>query len=330
MADSILINGPYTLDANYGSVFAPTNGPGVQETIFAVPYDANLIPGNQLNRYGGAAYVYPLYNLPTPESVAMSTDSGFYHQNFVLPGDTRDTFWIRGPQYYFPNQQINASIYPSSIIPVLQKLYPLAIFPASNTALYANYTSGTLPGVYYYLPAPYNIAFWNINYTDSLVLRGDPSKMDVGDDVFAQCEGIRSKKFYPDPNENPQTEDANNDVPVFRLADVLLMKAEAILRGASATTVKGVLQTPVVLVNTIRNRVNALPATSSFSLDSIPSERARELAWEGWRRNDLIRFGLFEGAWGFNTGGGSANLRIYPVPSTELSLNPNLVQNPGY
>ena len=260
----------------------------------------------------------------------MSTDSGFYHQNFVLPGDIRDTFWVRGPQYYFPNQAIDVSLYPSGILPILQALYPLAIFPASYTALYANYTSGTLPGVDYYLGAPYNIAFWNINYTDSLVLRGDPSKMDVGDDVFAQCEGIRSKKFYPDPNENPQTEDANNDVPVFRLADVLLMKAEAILRGASATTVKGTLQTPVVLANMVRSRVGAHLATPSFNLDSILPERAREFAWEGWRRNDLIRFGLFEGAWGFNPGGGNPNFRIYPVPSTELSLNPSLAQNPGY
>jgi hypothetical protein len=329
MADSIQTEGPYALDANYGSIFAPTNGPGVRETIFAVPYDANLIPGDQFNRYGGASYIYPLYNLPVPGSIAMSTDSGFYHQNFVLPGDTRDTFWIRGSQHYFPNQPINESLYPSSIIPVLQTLYPLAIYPASNIALYANYTSGTLPNVVYYLPSPYNIAFWNITYTDSLVLRGDPSKMDVGDDVFAQCEGIRSKKYYPDPNENAQTEDANNDVPVFRLADVLLMKAEAILRGASATTVKGTLQTPAVLINLVRNRVGAQPTTVP-TLDSILPERAREFAWEAWRRNDLIRFGLFEGAWGFNPGSTNTNLRIYPVPSTELSLNPNLVQNPGY
>lgn len=329
MADSIQLQGSYSLDANYGSIFAPTNGPGVQETIFAVPYDANLIPGDQMTRYGFASYVYPLYNLPAAGSVAMSTDSGYYHQNFVLPGDIRDTFWIRGPQLYFPNQAIDVSLYPSSILPIIQALYPLAVYPASNTALYANYTSGTLPGVVYSLPA-YNLSFWNINYTDSLVLRGDPSKMDIGDDIFAQCEGIRSKKFYPDPNENAQTEDQNNDVPVFRLSDVLLMKAEAILRGASATTVKGTLQTPVVLVNMIRNRVNALPATGSFTLDSILPERAREFAWEAWRRNDLIRFGQFEGAWGFNPGNPNTNLRIYPVPSEELSLNPNLVQNPGY
>jgi len=81
----------------------------------------------------------------------------------------------------------------------------------------------------------------------------------------------------------------------------------------------------------IRARVGAQLATSSFNLDSVLPERAREFAWEGWRRNDLIRFGAFEGAWGFNPGNpGNTNLRIYPVPSTELSLNPNLVQNPGY
>jgi hypothetical protein len=153
--------------------------------------------------------------------------------------------------------------------------------------------------------------------------------MDVGDDIFAQCDGIRSKKFYPDPNENSETEDANNDVPVFRLGDVLLMKAEAILRGAPATAVKGTLQTPTVLINMVRSRVGAQPTTAP-TLDSILPERARELSWECWRRNDLIRFGLFEGAWGFNTGGGSTNLRVFPVPSTELATNPNLIQNPGY
>ena len=332
MADSILINGPYSLDANYGSIFYPTNGPSVKETIFAVPYDANLIKGNQFTRYGGATYVYPLYNLPNAGSIAMSTDSGFYHQNFILPGDTRDTFWIRGPQVYFPNQAINTTIYPASIIPLLTQLYPAAIFPTTNIVLDASYNGTKHSGVLYSLgTAPSSTIFWQVNYTDSLVLRGDPIKMDVGDDVLAECEGIRSKKFYPDPNENPQTQDQNNDVPVFRLSDVLLMKAEAILRGAPATTVKGTLQTPAVLVNLVRHRVGAQLAADPLTVDSILPERAREFAWEGWRRNDLIRFGQFENAWGFkaaNAADGSHTL--FPVPTTELSTNQKLKQNPGY
>lgn len=332
MADSILLEAPYALDANYGSIFAPTNGPGVKETIFAIPYDANLIQGNQMTRYGFAAYVYPLYNLPNAGSIAMSTDSGFYHQNFILPGDTRDTFWLRGPQYYFANQAINTSLYPSSILPVLNLLYPAAIYPATNIDLYANYNGTPLPHVLYSLgTSASSIAFWQVTYTDSLVLRGDPIKMDVGDDVFAECEGIRSKKFYPDPNENPQTQDQNNDFPVFRLADVLLMKAEAILRGAPATTVKGVLQTPATLVNLVRKRVGAQLTADPLTVDSLLPERAREFAWEGWRRNDLIRFGQFENGWGFKAASAApSTYTIFPVPTTELSTNQNLKQNPGY
>jgi hypothetical protein len=332
MADSILTSGVYSLDANYGSVFAPNNGPQIKETIFAIPYDPNLIPGNQFTRYGFASYAYPLYNLPTAGSIAMSTDSGFYHQNFVLPGDIRDTFWLRGPQNYFPNQTINTSLYPAALLPALQAVYPAAVYPASYPALYAGYTGGTLPGVLLYLPSPTNIALWHVTYRDSLVLNGDPTKMDVGDDIFAQCMGIRSKKFYPDPNENPATQNQGNDVPVLRLADVMLMKAEALFRGGiPSTTVKGEVQTPVVLVNKIRARVGAQPATSSLTVDSLLPERAREFAWEGWRRNDLIRFGQFEGAWGFKTADpGNTFRRLFPVPNTELSLNPNLKQNPGY
>ncbi|HEY4335283.1 MAG TPA: RagB/SusD family nutrient uptake outer membrane protein, partial [Puia sp.] len=154
---------------------------------------------------------------------------------------------------------------------------------------------------------------------------------DVGDDILAQCEGIRSKKFYPDPNENPQTQDQNNDFPVFRLADVLLMKAEAILRGAPATSVKGTLQTPAVLMNLVRSRVGAKLAADPLTVDSILPERAREFAWECWRRNDLIRFGQFENGWGFKApGAADATRQLFPVPTTELSTNQNLTQNPGY
>lgn len=332
MADSILTEAPYSLDANYGSIFYPTNGPGVKETIFAIPYDANLLKGNQMTRYGFASYVYPIYNLPTAGSVALSTDSGFYHQNFNLPGDTRDTFWLRGPQYYFPGQAVNLSLYPSSIWPIIQGYYPLALFPTTNITLDATYNGTKNPNVVYSLGSgPSSTVFWQVTYRDSLVLRGDPIKMDVGDDILAQCEGIRSKKFYPDPNENPQTQDQNNDFPVFRLADVLLMKAEAILRGAPATTVKGTLQTPATLVNLVRKRVGAILTADPLTVDSILPERAREFAWEGWRRNDLIRFGQFENAWGFKAANAAdASHQLFPVPTTELSTNQKLTQNPGY
>jgi hypothetical protein len=298
MADSILINGPYSLDANYGSVFAPNNGSQIRETILAIAYDANLTPGNQFTRYGFDPYLYPVYGLNRATSVAMSTIPDFYFNNFNHPGDARDTFWMRGKQYYFNGSP--------------------AYFPTTEKTLDNTYTG-----------ADYKV-LWQVEIFDTLKLRDDPAKMDVGNDVYAQNEGIRSKKYYPDPNFNSQTEDQNNDVPIFRLADVILMKAEAILRGAPATTVNGVYQTPPVLVSKVRTRVNA-GAVTTVDLPGLLQERAREFAWEGWRRNDLIRFGQFEGAWGFKTADpGETFRRIFPVPNVELSLNPKLIQNPGY
>jgi hypothetical protein len=122
-------------------------------------------------------------------------------------------------------------------------------------------------------------------------------------------------------------------VPVFRLADIYLMKAEAILRGASATTVNGNLQTPDYLVNLLRTRAGA-PAVTGIDLPGLLDERARELSWEGWRRNDLIRFDLFETEYPLPNDVLSMNKdlsrRLFPIPVNETKLNTNLVQNPGY
>ena len=81
--------------------------------------------------------------------------------------------------------------------------------------------------------------------------------------------------------------------------------------------------------------------SNGITLAGLLSERARELSWEGWRRNDLIRYGLFETyvspftnpsaeaseSLTFNT---DPTRELFPVPATEISLNHNLVQNPGY
>jgi hypothetical protein len=122
-------------------------------------------------------------------------------------------------------------------------------------------------------------------------------------------------------------------MPVFRLADIYLMKAEAILRGATATSVNnGPIETPLILVNRLRTRGAAL--AGSIDLQGLLDERARELSWEGWRRNDLIRFGQFEVDYPLANDPLSMNKdvtrRLYPIPSTELKTNTNLTPNPGY
>jgi len=124
------------------------------------------------------------------------------------------------------------------------------------------------------------------------------------------------------------------DIPVFRLADVYLMYAEAVLRGGS-----GDITTALGYVNSLRSRAGASAlTTSSMTLNSILDERARELSWESTRRTDLIRFGKYTTsdylwAWKGGAAAGQAvdnSKNLFPIPAQVLTGNPNLQQNPGY
>lgn len=124
------------------------------------------------------------------------------------------------------------------------------------------------------------------------------------------------------------------DFPMFRLADIYLMYAEANLRGGG-----GEQNAALRYINDLRTRANA-PTISAgeMTLDFIIDERARELYWELHRRQDLRRFGLYTGgAYNWALKGNSLNgialpefRGIYPIPAASLSANPNLTQNEGY
>jgi len=129
----------------------------------------------------------------------------------------------------------------------------------------------------------------------------------------------------------------DTDFPMFRLADAYLIYAEAVLRGGG-----GSIDQALAYVNALRQR--AYGGTSGnitgaqLTLDFILDERGRELLWEAHRRTDLVRFGRFTGggylwAWKGGAAGGTATESfrdLYPLPASELTANPNLVQNPGY
>jgi starch-binding outer membrane protein, SusD/RagB family len=295
MADSIIASNKFTLTTNYASIFAPDNGSGVQETMFAAVYDANLIKGNQMTRFAMHYALQQKFNIPFTPSSSMMTLPEYYNK-FNLSGDIRNNQWLVGKQYNNDGSPV--------------------IINTTNVGLNSAYTGAN----------PSGKVAWHLEIFPNLVLENEAS-MDIGNDILSQAYGVRSIKFYPDSHASTDR-NQNNDMPVFRYADVLLMKAEAILRGATATTIGGELQTPVVLVNKIRARANA-PQVTSIDLPALLEERAREFAWEGWRRNDLIRFGQFEQPWGFKTNN-EAYRRIYPIPATERSLNPKLAQNQGY
>ena len=129
----------------------------------------------------------------------------------------------------------------------------------------------------------------------------------------------------------------DTDFPMFRLADAYLIYAEAALRGGG-----GSRQQALDYVNALRQRAygdNSGDITDpQLTLDFILDERGRELLWEAHRRVDLIRYGLFTGgsyvwAWKGDVESGTATdsfRDLYPLPASELVVNPNLTQNPGY
>lgn len=108
----------------------------------------------------------------------------------------------------------------------------------------------------------------------------------------------------------------------FRYSDAYLMKAEAMLRSGSD---------PTAMVNALRVVRNASPL-GSVSESDLLDERGRELYVEFWRRNDLIRFGQYTRDWEFKApeAVGNSDRNLFPIPATQIILNPNLVQNPGY
>ena len=134
--------------------------------------------------------------------------------------------------------------------------------------------------------------------------------------------GIRVIKYVPDFAQGIDG-NAENEYVIFRFADVMLMKAEAQLRlGQTAAA--------LTIVNTLRAKRGA-SALTTLTLQGLLDERGREMYWEGWRRNDQVRFGTFLNGVGSTRPNKSGNERlIFPIPNQQLAVNPNLTQNPGY
>jgi len=152
------------------------------------------------------------------------------------------------------------------------------------------------------------------------------------DPLTLEDNGIRIIKYPPD-YENYNGGHQGNQLQIFRYADAVLMTAEAHLRSDDAAGTGASL----TLVNDLRLARKAAPLTSLklvntanlYDPNTILAERQKELYWESWRRQDLIRFGVFLNTWALKTADDPKYL-LFPIPPTQLVANPNLKQNPGY
>lgn len=147
-------------------------------------------------------------------------------------------------------------------------------------------------------------------------------KQNLTNSPYVKTAGARMGKYEVDRTSYMDGKLPSNDIVLFRYADALLMKAEAKVRNGEDGSQE---------LNAVRARVG-MPAREA-TLDNILEERLLELVWEGWRRQDLIRFGKFTGAYDLREpldGEESGYTTVFPIPQKCRDLNKHLKQNPGY
>ena len=166
-----------------------------------------------------------------------------------------------------------------------------------------------------------------VHFTDDITLIKQDNTIDVGNDDNAIQQGCHSIKWFIVPEDYNNGRNQSNDLPLFRFADILLMKAEALTRlGQSGAK---------DLFNQIRAYAGAPQIAAEPTLQDIYEERGREFFDENWRRNDMVRFGHFEDQFfphytNFPDANFDKRHRIFPVEQEMLDLNPGWTQNPGY
>ena len=151
-------------------------------------------------------------------------------------------------------------------------------------------------------------------------------ELDLSGSPYLETAGARMSKYLVDKNATKDGKLMDNDIVLFRYADVLLMWAEALLRNGQAAEGQAYF-------NAVRGRVEA--PERPLTLQNLLDERLLELCWEGWRRQDLIRFRQYESLfmgdqWDEKVDERDGHTTVFPIPGGMINFNPNLTQNPGY
>lgn len=295
--DDIIGSGLFNLNDPYRKKFMFDNGPQIKDFIYVMPYDKVSAQGLLYGRYRAFRRIddgdtQGYYGGKMGKSCAgICAMNPEFADLFCLEGDDRNDAVLKGKVFI-------------------------------HDAITGEETD-----------KPYIYKGTQLELTKTITLQeGGLATLNCGATPDGWRQGYRSIKFYPNPNEySAYNRYQSNDVPIFRFADIILTKAEAIKRGATATNG----DTPQSLFNQIRSYVHAPLLDHDPSLQEILDERGREFFDENWRRNDMIRFGTFESEYGFHKHSNpdarfDKTCRILPVPDDILKENTNWKQNPGY
>ncbi len=332
--DELITCGEFEVGVGYRKKFFPDNGVHIKDFIYALDVDPATGKGagstSWYRWFGCKKYglCVPDFLMWDPQNSLAGTHVMTYeaYKRFNLPGDERNEIVLAGPQYQVDN----------------------------------NYQFTTIPVMMYANPEKANTLIGQLNYRaefdfddGSIYSLGDESlpkatKTTVADGT-ALLNVQKGARLYKYPAKeidySKYNRQQSNDSPIFRLADILLMKAECIMRGATAT----LGDTPASLINQVRDCSHAPHITGNVTWDDLLDERSRELILEPWRRNDLIRCGRFEDDWGEKNqykvwedaehtkfhwqereGAKDKRRRLMPIHIDILKSNTNWSQNDGY
>ena len=146
--------------------------------------------------------------------------------------------------------------------------------------------------------------------------------LDVSGKPYEKTAGARMKKYEVDKTGLKDGKLLDNDIVLFRYADVLLMQSDAMEMNKTTGDAE---------LNLVRSRVGMAPRTAT--LENLLDERMMELAWEGWRRQDMIRFGVFTRSYSCRPqlpGEENGYTTVFPIPEKVIDMNPQLHQHKGY
>lgn len=303
--DSIINFGGYTLAPNYFDNFLVDNQ-GSPENIWCVFYDASFSKGMQfhmMSLHYSSQESYGLKNQPWNGYCTTHKVLGIYGE-----GDERINCWERGQQYDKSGAALSVDVAIDSTTYVqmpkyvrkpanwpatyeefdqlLAKLTEDAKQKAKDDAIKAGKTEAEIEEIVDKIKKVTSETFtFPAVFTDTITTLTNSA----GYKIYNVFEGARFVKFQI---QEGVADHMSNDFPIYRLADVYLMKAEAEMRANGGVA----NEAAVAAANKVRVRAGATAySAATLTLDELCNERCREMMWEGHRRQDLIRFGRYTG-----------------------------------
>ncbi|MEO6315915.1 MAG: RagB/SusD family nutrient uptake outer membrane protein [Chitinophagaceae bacterium] len=292
--NTIINSGIFVLTPTYVENFIQNNQFS-KETIWSIPYDHVKFTGSNINMMTLSYLNQQTYNINDQPWNGFATTAEFYNSYI-------DPTLNPGPQ----GRVVGLTPLGDSVTATVDKRMQANFlvgpqFDASGKRLIGN-------------PEPTD--------PDGAPFTFTPYINELEPNAWRQAGARISKwQFYQN-----MTSSMDNDFAIFRYADILLTKAEATARKANNWNDP----TVAAVVNQIRTQHGGVTAFTNITAANFLAERGREMFFESWRRQDMIRFGTYNNAFQFHPADGDSHVNIFPLPTSQLDANKNLKQNPGY